>query len=59
MLRFDPASQSSKLSDKEYAYYFKRVYFDMDTHEFLSAMKLTEHNTAERLDRVDKGNAVS
>ncbi len=39
VLQFDPASHWRKLSDKDYEFYFERVYFDMDTQQFIPVKK--------------------
>ena len=39
VLQFDPVSHWSKLSDREYEFYFERVYFDMGTQQFIPMRK--------------------
>jgi hypothetical protein len=47
VLQFDPVSHWSKLSDKDYEFYFERVYFDMGTKQFTIAKEMPVLDTAD------------
>lgn len=47
VLQFDPVSHWNKLSDKEYEFYFERVYFDMGTQQFIPVKEMPVTNTVD------------
>lgn len=46
VLQFDPVSHWSKRSDKDYEFYFERVYFDMGTQQFTPVKEMPASTTA-------------
>lgn len=47
VLQFDPISHWSKQSDKEYEFYFERVYFDMGTKQFTTVKEMPVVDTVD------------
>ncbi len=47
VLQFDPVSHWSKLSDKDYEFYFERVYFDMGTKQFTAVKEIPVVDTVD------------